>query len=73
MEEQGDKKRLSNFEAWQLRMREVTSPQSYIDMGLFFCIAAACQRRVWTNAEHQKLYLNIYPCLLVDLLSAKAW
>lgn len=56
----------TNFDAWQLRMREVTSPQSFIDFGFYYMIAAALQRRVWTNADHQKLYPNIYPILVAD-------
>lgn len=55
---------LTNFQRWQLRMREVTSPQVYIDFSFYYMIAAALQRRVWTNAEHQKLYPNIYPILV---------
>lgn len=66
MEEKRDISKLSIFECWQLRMREVTSPQAFIDFGLYFAIAAYLQRRVWTNAEHQKLYPNIYPILVAD-------
>jgi hypothetical protein len=65
MEEQGDKK-LSIFDCWQLRMREVTSPQAFVDFGIYFAVAAYLQRRVWTNADHQKLYPNIYPILVAD-------
>jgi len=65
MEETGLKK-LSIFDAWQLRMREVTSPQAFIDFGLYSLIAAALQRRVWTNADHQKLYANVYIILVAD-------
>lgn len=57
---------LTNFNLWQLRMREVTSPQTFIDFGFYYMIAAALQRRVWTNADHQKLYPNIYPILVAD-------
>lgn len=59
-----DVDKLSIFECWQLLMREITSPQSFVDMGIYFTVAAACQRRIWTNADHQKLYLNIYPILV---------
>ena len=55
---------MTNFERWQLLMRDVTSPQSFIDFGFYSLIAAALQRRVWTNAEHQKLYPNIYVVLV---------
>ena len=51
---------MTNFERWQLLMQDVTSPQPFIDFGFYALIAAALQRRVWTNAEHQKLYPNIY-------------
>lgn len=66
MEDKRDISKLSIFECWQLRMREVTSPQSFIDFGIYFAVAAYLQRRVWTNAEHQKLYPNIYPILVAD-------
>ena len=66
MEEPRDINKLSIFECWQLRMREVTSPQSFIDFGIYFAVAAYLQRRVWTNADHQKLYPNIYPILVAD-------
>lgn len=61
-----DSKPLSNLAAWNLRMREVSSPQAFIDVGFYYMIAAALQRRVWSNADHQKLYPNIYPILVGD-------
>lgn len=57
---------MTNFDLWQLRLREVTSPQAFIDMGFYYVIAAHVQRRVWTNANHQKLFPNIYPIMVGD-------
>lgn len=53
-----------NFDNWQLYMREVTSPQNYVDFGWHYLVAAALQRRVWRGPDHRKLYPNIYPILV---------
>lgn len=52
------------FQKWQLVMREITSPQSFIDFGLYYTIAAALQRRVWCGPSHKPIYPNQY-CILV--------
>lgn len=41
-------------------MREVPSPQGYIDFGFYYLISAALQRRVWTGPSHMKLFPNVY-------------
>lgn len=51
---------MTNFERWQSYCKDLPSPQSYIDFGFYFMIAAALQRRVWVGAEHDKLHLNQY-------------
>lgn len=53
----------TNFDKWQLYMRDIPSPQSYVDFGLYYMIAAALQRRVWTGASHEPIFPNIYPIL----------
>ena len=40
---------LTNYERWQLMLRDEPSPQSFKDFSLFFLIAACLQRRVWTG------------------------
>jgi len=49
---------------WNLFTKDITSPQSYIDFGLYYIIAAALQRRVWTGPTHRPLYPNIYVLLI---------
>lgn len=57
---------ISNFEAWQLYNREVTSPQNFVDFGFYYLIAASLQRRIWRGPDHRKLYPNQYPILVGD-------
>jgi len=57
---------MTNWERWQLRLREVTSPQSFIDFGFVYLVSSYLQRRVWTNADHQKLFPNVYIILVGD-------
>jgi len=54
----------SNFAKWQLVMREITSPQSFIDFGFYYMIAAALQRRVWCGPSHKPIYPNQYTILV---------
>lgn len=56
---------MTNFDRWQILMRNCTSPQLWIDFGFYYLIAAALQRRVWFNAnepdkEQGELFLNPY-------------
>ena len=57
---------MTNWDRWQLRLREVTSPQSFIDFGFVYLVSSYLQRRVWTNADHQKLFPNVYIILVGD-------
>lgn len=54
----------SNFERWQLLMKDITSPQSFIDFGWYYTVAAALQRRVWCGPEHKPIFPNIYVILV---------
>lgn len=51
-------------EAWDLYTRDITSPQSYLDFGLYYIIAASLQRRVWCGPAHRPLFPNIYIILV---------
>lgn len=56
---------MSNFDLWQLYMRNTTSPQTWIDFGFYFLISAALQRRVWlygAGDDGTELYPNQYIC-----------
>ncbi len=59
-----------NYDNWQLLLRDVCSPQSYIDFGFWFVISAALQRRVWMGGPNPndagQLFTNIYPILVGD-------
>ncbi len=59
---------MTNYERWQLIMRDVTSPQSFIDFSFYFLISAALQRRVWMGGnnpnEPGQLYTNNYTILV---------
>jgi hypothetical protein len=46
---------------WQNYMRDCPSPQTWIDLGWYFAISAALQRRVWYyDIEHNPIFLNLY-------------
>ena len=52
---------MTNLERWRLYMKDITSPNSFIDFGFYFMISAALQRRVWLWSEdHSPLYPNLY-------------
>lgn len=55
---------MTNFQRWQLLCRDITSPQSFIDWGWYYIIAAALQRRVWNGPKHMPLFPNIYVFLV---------
>ena len=53
-----DHKPLSNFEAWKFYMKDCISPESYIDMGFYYMISAALQRRVYLGSDNKPLFPN---------------
>lgn len=59
---------MTNFDRWQLLMRNCTSPQTWIDFGYYFLISAVLQRRVWYNSaspnESGALFINPYYCFI---------
>lgn len=57
---------MTNFEKWKAYMSWCISPESYIDWGYYYLIAAALQRRVWFGAKHIPLYPNMYVFLVGD-------
>lgn len=52
-----------NLERWKLYMKEIKSPDSYIELGFYFMIGMALQRRVWVGDGSHKLFPNIYSIL----------
>jgi len=55
---------MTNFDKWQLYMKDFISPQSFVDFSFYYMIGAALQRRVWTGPEHSPLYPNMYIILV---------
>ena len=55
---------MTNFDRWQLLMKDVCSPQSYVDFSFYFIISAALQRRVWCGPAHMPLFPNMYIVLV---------
>ena len=47
-------------------MRDVESPQEFIDWSFRWLIAASLQRRVWVSIRGQQLYPNIYLFLVAE-------
>lgn len=45
-------------------MKDITSPQSYIDMGFYYMISVALQRRVWLGSYERPLFPNMYIILV---------
>lgn len=48
------------LDKWRYLMKDVTSPDSYIDMGFYYIIGAALQRRVWVGPNHEPIFPNPY-------------
>lgn len=45
-------------------MRDLTSPDSFIDLGFYYLISAALQRRVWWGGVERPLFPNLYILLV---------
>lgn len=49
------------LELWRTYMRGCPSPDIWIDLGWYFAVSAALQRRVWYgDIKHQPTFLNLY-------------
>ena len=58
---------MTNFEAWQFYMKDIPSPQSFIDFGFYFVLGTALQRRVWCMSENlneRSLFPNSFTVLV---------
>jgi hypothetical protein len=55
---------MTNFDRWQLFMKDMCSPQSFVDFGFYYMISAALQRRVWLGDEKDPIYPNMYIILV---------
>ena len=58
---------MTNLERWQLFMKDIPSPNSFINMGFYFMIAAALQRRVWLGSPIlHPIFPNLYLVFVGD-------
>jgi len=49
------------LERWRNYMRECPSPDTWIDLGWYFAVSAALQRRVWYgDFKHNPTFVNVY-------------
>lgn len=51
---------MTNLEKWRLYTRDLVSPDAFIDMGFYYMIASALQRRVWYGPDQDMLFPNVY-------------
>jgi hypothetical protein len=60
---------MTNWEAWQLMLRDVGSPSIYVDWGFVSMISSALQRRVWLSDED---FMPVYPSMFTILTGPPA-
>jgi len=53
-----------NFDKWRSITDGYVSPDSYINIGFYYLISAALQRRVWVGPNHMRLFPNQYIILV---------
>lgn len=53
-----------NLDLWRFYMKDITSPDSYIDMGFYYMINACLQRRVWLGSIERPCFPNLYVLLV---------
>ena len=56
----------TNLERWRFYMKDITSPDIFIDMGFYYMISAALQRRVYLGSDERPLFPNLYIILVAD-------
>lgn len=59
-----DLSHMTNWDKWQLINVNSPAPDSFINFGFYYMIAAALQRRVWLGSENKPLFPNIYVMLV---------
>lgn len=55
---------MTNYEKWLVYTKNLTSPQSWIDLTWYFVVSAALQRRVWLYSAEMPLFPNQYMLLV---------
>jgi hypothetical protein len=54
----------TNMEKWKQFMRNIPSPDSFIEAGLYSMVSAALQRRVWLWTEEDPIFPNMFILLV---------
>lgn len=52
------------LEHWRNYLRDIHSPDSFVDWSYYFTIAAALGRKVWTSSEISPIYSNMFTILV---------
>lgn len=54
----------TNLDKWRHYTKDLVSPDDYLEMGFYYMIAAALQRRVWTGKAEDPLFPNLFILLV---------
>ena len=54
---------MTNLDKWRYYLKDVPSPDSYIEWSFYFLITACLQRRVWIGSEWEPIFPNMYVIL----------
>lgn len=57
---------MTNLERWRYYLRDIESPDIYINWTFYYTVAAALQRRVWYGPKD----FEIFPCLYIWFIGA---
>ena len=55
---------MNNLEKWRFYLKDMESPDLFIDWGFYSLISAALQRRVWLYPDSMAIYPNIFTLLV---------
>lgn len=62
---------MTNLERWRLYMRDIESPDIYVNWGFYHMISSALQRRVWMWSDLENLMpcsFSLYPNMYITLV-----
>ena len=55
---------MNNLGKWRFYLKDIESPDLFIDWGFYSLISAALQRRVWLYPDAMAIYPNIFTLLV---------
>lgn len=65
---------MTNLERWRLLNKDNPSPANFIDIGFYYMVAAALERRVWQgDMDRMPLFFNMYAVLVGPPGVGKSW